>query len=134
MPSRDKELEIRIIDLEEATWRALQKTGEGMIPFITDDCIMQFPLGMKVTSRSEPSVHEILRSPAFIPWKSFELSKIDVQPLGKDAAIVSYLARATRPAQDPEDKDTAFEALCSSVWRWDGEKFALCFHQQTLTE
>jgi len=31
-----KELETRIVDLEEATWRALQKSGEGMIPFITE--------------------------------------------------------------------------------------------------
>lgn len=95
---------------------------------------MQFPLGMKVTSRSDPNVHDILRSEAFIPWKSFELSKIDVQPLGDSAAIISYLARATRPGVDPSDIDMGFEALCVSVWRWDGEKYALCFHQQTLAQ
>jgi hypothetical protein len=93
---------------------------------------MQFPLGMKVTSKSEPSVQDILRSPAFIPWKSYELSKIDVQPVGKDAAIISYLARATRPAQDESDVDFGFEALCCSVWRLDGDKYKICFHQQTL--
>jgi hypothetical protein len=28
-------IETEITDLEEATWRALQKSGEGMLPFIT---------------------------------------------------------------------------------------------------
>lgn len=89
-------------------------------------------MGMKLTSRSDPSVSDILKSPAFIPWKSFELSKIDVQPLGREGAIISYLARATRPAQDETDIDIGFEALCCSVWRFEGGKYALCFHQQTL--
>lgn len=93
---------------------------------------MQFPLGMKVTATSEPSVQDILRSPAFIPWKSYELSKIDVQPVGNGAAIISYLARATRPAQDETDVDFGFEALCCSVWRLVEGKYYLCFHQQTL--
>jgi hypothetical protein len=97
---------------------------------------MQFPLGMKVTSRSDPSVEDILKSEAFIPWKSYELSKIDVQPLGTHAAIISYLAKATRPAVDPDDVDMGFEALCSSVWRWEESKgrWRLCFHQQTLAQ
>jgi hypothetical protein len=102
-----------------------------MIPLLTIDNIVF--AGMKVTPSSDPSVHDILKSPAFIPWKSFELSKIDVQKVG-DSAIVSYLARATRPAQDANDVDFGFEALVCSVWRWDGEKHSLCFHQQTLTQ
>ncbi len=122
-----------IADLEEETWGALSKSGEAMIPFISDDCIMQFPLGMKLTSKSSPSVLDILRSPAFIPWKSFRLSKIDVQPLGTDAAVISYLAKATRPpAGDGDNKDAEFEALCCSVWRRQGETLKMCFHQQTL--
>ena len=93
---------------------------------------MQFPLGMKLTATSEPSVLDVLHSEAFIPWKSFELLNIDVQPAGEGAAIVSYLAVATRPPVEEGEKDSGFEALCCSVWRWDGEKFAMCFHQQTL--
>lgn len=87
---------------------------------------------MKLTPDSDPSVLDVLHSPAFIPWKSFELSKIDVTPIGQDGAVISYLAKATRPSQDEGGRDQEFEALCSSVWRWDGEKFAMCFHQQTL--
>ena len=127
-----KDLKIRILDLEEATWRALQKAGDAMVPFITEDCIMQFPMGMKLTSTSDPSVKDVLNSSAFIPWKSFELMDVDVQAIGEGGAIVSYFARATRPPAQEGEEETEFEALCSSVWRWDGEKYALCFHQQTL--
>lgn len=131
-PSKmSKELRTRIIDLEEATWRALQKSGEALMPFITYDCIMQFPMGMKLTAKSEPSVKDVLHSPAFIPWKTFELLDIDVQPVG-DGAVISYLAQATRPPTEEGGKDALFDALCCTVWRWDGEKFAMCFHQQTL--
>lgn len=127
-----RELRTRIMDLEEATWRALQKSGAAMVPFITDDCIMQFPLGMKLTATSEPSVQDVLHSPAFIPWKTFELLEIDVTPVGSAGAVISYLAKATRPPAEEGGRETQFDALCCSVWRWDGEKFALCFHQQTL--
>ena len=131
-PAMTKELRTRIIDLEEATWRALQKSGEALMPFITDDCIMQFPLGMKLTDKSEPAVKDILHSKAFVPWKSFELRNLDVQPVG-DGAVCSYLAQATRPPVVEGGKDVPFEALCCTVWRWDGEKFSMCFHQQSLT-
>ena len=126
-----RELKTRIMDLEEATWRALQKSGEALIPFLTDDCIMQFPMGMKLTSTSDPSVQDVLYSEAFIPWKTFELLDIDVTPVG-DSAVISYLAQATRPPTEAGGRDAEFDALCCSVWRWDGEKFAMCFHQQTL--
>ncbi|RMX87208.1 hypothetical protein D0869_02526 [Hortaea werneckii] len=123
------DLRYTIRDLEEATWRALQKSGKAMIPYITDDCIMQFPMGMKLTADSEPSTTDILYSPAFVPWKSFELSKVDVLPVGREGAVINYLARATRPPsgpaqgrEDEEEEDVEFEALCSSVWRWEGNR------------
>ncbi|GAB1744473.1 hypothetical protein D0862_14517 [Hortaea werneckii] len=134
------DLRYTIRDLEEATWRALQKSGKALIPYITDDCIMQFPMGMKLTADSEPSTTDILYSPAFVPWKSFELSKVDVLPVGREGAVINYLARATRPPSGPaqgrdeeEEEDVEFEALCSSVWRWEGSKWKMCFHQQTMT-
>ena len=102
------------------------------MPFISEDCIMQFPMGMKLTSDSDPSVQDVLHSPAFIPWKSFELLNVDVTPVGQEGAVISYHAKATRPPNEEGGEDAEFDALCSSVWRWDGEKYALCFHQQTL--
>jgi hypothetical protein len=132
MASRD--LFDTILELEEATWRALQKSGAAMVPYITKDCIMQFPMGLKLTAISEPSVQDILHSPAFVPWKSYVLSKVDVTPLGTAGAVISYMARALRPPAGPEDdRDVEFDALCSSVWRLEGSKWMMCFHQQTLT-
>jgi hypothetical protein len=125
-----------IEDLEEETWRVLQKSdsGSAIMPYLAPDCVMQFPLGVKVSRDTVPSVRDILHSPGFVPWKSYRMSKIDVTPVGKDGAVVSYLVQATRVAADPKDEDVTFEALCSSVWRMsdDGE-FKMCFHQQSLT-
>lgn len=121
--------------LEEKTWEALQKNGAALTPYLTKDAIMQFPMGMKVTAHTEPSIRDILHSEAFVPWKTFSLRKIDVTPVGIDGAVISYLANATRPAIGPEadGPDVPFEALCSSVWRKEGGDWFMCFHQQTLT-
>ena len=123
-----------IEDLEEETWQVLQRSGSAMVPYLAPDCVMQFPLGMKLTRDTVPSVQDILHSSAFVPWKSYRMSKIDVTPVGKDGAVISYLVQATRVAADPKDEDVTFEALCCSVWRMnDDGKFKMCFHQQSLT-
>jgi hypothetical protein len=124
----------QILDLEEATWRALQHRGADLIPYLSRDCIMQFPMGLKVTAQTEPSVHEILHSPAFVPWKTFALRKVDVTAVGLEGAVISYRAVATRASADPQDPgDAGFEALCASVWRMEAGKWMMCFHQQTMT-
>lgn len=123
-----------IEDLEEETWQVLRRSGAAMVPYLAPDCIMQFPLGMKLTRDTIPSVQDILHSPAFVPWKNYRMSKIDVTPVGKDGAVISYMVHATRVAADPKDDDVTFEALCCSVWRMnDDGKFKMCFHQQSLT-
>lgn len=131
----DMSLHDRILDLEEQTWRALQTDGSALIPYLTSDAIMQFPLGLKVTANSRPSVQDILHSSAFVPWRTFRLKNVDVTPVGADGAVISYRAIATRASVDPKDeRDAEFDALCSSVWRKDGASFYMCFHQQTMTE
>jgi hypothetical protein len=130
----DRELRHLISDLEDETWQALQRSGAEMVPYLTKDCIMQFPLGMKLTRDTVPSVQDILHSPAFVPWKTYRLSKVDVTPVGRDGAVISYLVEATRLAVEPGDDDVKFEALCSSVWRGDPDGiFKMCLHQQTMT-
>ena len=68
---------------------------------------------------------------------------IDVTPIGpigeETGGVVSYRVEAVRRAVDAGGEaapggggEAEFDALCVSVWRWDGEKFAMCFHQQTL--
>jgi hypothetical protein len=129
-----KNLFDQILDLEEQTWRALQNDGASLVPFLTKDAIFQFPMGLKVTARTEPSVQEILHSPAFVPWKTFELSKVDVTFVGPEGAVISYRAVATRASADPEDRrEATFDALCSSVWRLEAGNWMMCFHQQTMT-
>ncbi|KAF2716420.1 hypothetical protein K431DRAFT_235422 [Polychaeton citri CBS 116435] len=124
-----------ILGLEEATWKALKHSGEALIPYLAEDCIMQFPMGMKLTRDSEPSVRDILHSPAFVPWKAFLLDEVDVTNVGRDGAVISYRANATRPPTgvpgDDGDEDVKFEALCSTVWRKDGGTWLMIFHQQT---
>lgn len=129
-----REIRHLVEDLEEETWQALKRSGAAMVPYLTADCVMQFPLGMKLTRDTTPSVHDILHSPAFVPWKSYRLSKMDVTPVGKDGAVISYLVRATREGADPEDDDVKFEALCCSVWRVEADgELKMCLHQQTMT-
>lgn len=93
-----------------------------------------FPMGMKITADTEPSVQEILHSKAFVPWKTFELSKVDVTPIGEEGAVISYKAIATRVSTGKEEeRDAVFDALCSSVWRLEDGKWMMCLHQQTLS-
>lgn len=123
----------QILNLEESTWIALQTSGAALVPYLTKDAIMQFPMGLKVTSKTEPSVQDILHSPAFVPWKRFKLRKVDVTPVGPDGAVISYQATATRASADPKDtRDAEFDALCCSVWRKEGGSWMMCFHQQTM--
>jgi hypothetical protein len=51
-----RELRYLVEDLEEETWQALKRSGADMVPYLTKDCVMQFPLGMKLTRDTVPSV------------------------------------------------------------------------------
>ena len=122
-----------IKDLEDQTWKALQKDGASLIPFLSKDCIMLFPMGMKVTAMSEPSLKEVMTSEAFVPWKSYKMSDVEVTTLGPDAAVISYKVSATRPPIDAPDDGEPFRALISSTWRRDvdGAGWLMVLHQQT---
>jgi hypothetical protein len=125
-----------ILQLEDQTWQALQTSGSKLTPFLTKDAIMQFPLGVKVTAHSQPTLTEVLHSPGFLPWKTYSLKNVDVTSVGPDGAVISYLATATRATVGSEGvkDDVEWEALCSSVWRKESDgRFYMCFHQQTLT-
>jgi hypothetical protein len=124
-----------ILYLEDKTWQALQRSGKDLMPYLTKDAIMQFPLGVKVTADSQPSLTEILKTPGFVPWKTYSLKNVDVTSIGPEGAVISYLAVAARATVGSEGGDVVeWEALCSSVWRKEGDgKFYMCFHQQTLT-
>jgi hypothetical protein len=127
-----------IFALEDSTWKALMQSGADLLPFLSRDCIMLFPLGMKITAKSEPSLEDVMKSDAFVPWKRYKLSDVAVTPLGPESALISYRVNATRQhiTQDDDTRQDEFKALISSTWRRDPEagKFLMCFHQQTPYE
>ena len=136
MPLSAKEVTNVITRLEHETWRALSKTGGDMLPYLASDCTMLFPLGLKVTNTSEPSLRDILTSEAFIPWETYKLSDINVIILGKHSAAICYRVEATRPPLPGMEEDVVFKALITSVWRNDRDEGAwlLVVHQQTPVE
>ena len=122
-----------IVNLEDATWRALSSDGAALLPFLSRDCTMQLPLGMKLTHVSSPSLEDVMTSEAFVPWKEFKMRDTVVAPLGHEAAIITYSVEATRPHMDEDEDDVTFRALIGSVWKFEreGNKWLMCFHQQT---
>lgn len=119
-----------IIELEHKTWQALQKTGADLLPFLSQDCQMLFPLGMRVTHTSVPNLTQVMTSEAFEPWATYHMKEVEVTSVGEDGAIISYKAEATKSADAP-----TFRALISSIWRRDSSQSAgewlMCCHQQT---
>ena len=122
-----------IVNLEDATWRALSNDGAALLPFLSKDCTMLLPLGMKLTHTSEPSLTEVMTSDGFIPWKSYKMRETKVTPLGHEAAVITYMVEATRPPLEDGDEELPFRALIGSVWKFEreGSKWLMCFHQQT---
>lgn len=92
-----------IASLEDQTWKVQSKGGSDLLPFLSSDCVMAFPFGMKISTGTEPSIKDVMTSDAFLPWKSYRLSEVIVTPMGSDGAVISYKVKATRP--DPERPD-----------------------------
>ncbi len=92
-------------------------------------------MGLKVSETSDPSLTDIMLSDAFIPWLRYDLTDVVVTALGREAALITYMAQALRPALEG-DGEVEFNARCASVWRLDAEaeKWLMCFHQQTPFE
>lgn len=127
-----------ILDLEDQTWKALMETGAALLPFLSQDCIMLFPLGLKVSARSTPNLGEVLKSEAFVPWRRYRLMEVEVKALGSESALISYRVHATRQhiTSDDDERQDEFRALISSTWTKDPEagRWLMCFHQQTPYE
>lgn len=120
-----------IAALEEETWKVLTRSGKELIPYLSKDCIMQFPFGMSISAASEPSIQDVMTSDAFVPWRSYSLSHVVVISVGDDGAVISYRVKASRP--DADGRDDRFRALVCSVWRKESDAgvWKMCFHQQT---
>lgn len=93
---------------------------------------MIFAGDVLLTANSSPTLHEMLQSPDYQPWKGYKLSHDEVVPLGTDAALIYYRVEAVRD-------ETVFRAICSSAWVKEGpaegstdEVWNMASHQQTL--
>lgn len=128
-----KTLHDTIFELEDATWKALSDSGAKLIPFLSKDCSMLFPMGVKVTATSTPNLKEVMTSESFVPWASYKMSNVEVTELGDDAAIITYRCRAMRPEINAPDDGTPFTALLSTVWRKTEPDagYLMVLHQQT---
>lgn len=134
MAEQGEPLTEMITDLEDQTWKVLSRDGADLLPFLSSDCVMAFPFGMKISATSVPSIKDVMTSDAFLPWKSYHMSEVVVTPVGSDGAVISYKVKAMRPEPDDRDKHAKFRALISTVWRrtpGEGGGWLMCYHQQT---
>jgi hypothetical protein len=111
------------MELERAGWRALSAGGDQAARFYEEvlaaDVLMLLPGDMVLDDREQ-----IIASMQGPPWDSFELSDERLLPLGHDSAVVAYRASAIRAGQ-------RYEALISSTYVLDSDKWRLAVHQQT---
>lgn len=114
-----------IISLECATWEALKRNGEALIPFLSSDCVMLFPGAPILSSTSDPPLTDILMRPDMKPWISYKMSNVHVLDL-HGAASISYEVVAQRHEQE-------YKASITSIWREDRGGWRMCLHQQTPT-
>lgn len=123
-----------ITSLEDQTWKVLSQNGADLLPFLSSDCMMAFPFGMKISAVSNPSIKDVMTSKDFLPWKSYHMREVVVTPVGSDGAVISYNVKARRPDPENPGEDAKFRALISSVWRrtpGEGGGWLMCYHQQT---
>ena len=132
-PKQPETLEEMIITLEDATWKVMEDNAADLERFITDDCIFIFAGGLKLSSDSEPTLRESLKSEAYVPWSGHKMSDIEITLIGGEGAIISYKVEATRPAVDDSEEDDVFTALVSSTWRRDEDsgRLLMCHSHQT---
>lgn len=121
-----------ILDLEDQTWKALQRDGAALIPFLSREAQMLFPMGVYVTATTSPNLKEVMTSEAFIPWRTYDMSEVKVTELGPDAACITYRVKALRPNVGAADDGLPFRALVTSIWRRQhGADWLMVLHQQT---
>jgi hypothetical protein len=122
-----------ITNLEHETWRAMQSSGAALFPYLSPQCIFLFPMGLKVSAHTTPSLHDVLTSDAFVPWTSYNMEDIEVLAIGNTGAVITYEVSAIRPPLGVGGREEEFRALASTTWTLDEErgKWAMLVHQQT---
>ncbi|GES66491.1 major facilitator superfamily MFS_1 [Aspergillus terreus] len=124
-------MDSEILTLEHKSWDALCKSGSSLLPMLSNDCVMVFPAGLKLSARSTPSLSSVLTSEDFVPWSTYAVldSEIRVLDASGQTALICYRVSAER--EDANSGSQAFRASCSSVWRKKSGRWEMVFHQQT---
>lgn len=122
-----------ITALEHDTWAAMQSSGSALLPYLSPRCVLLFPMGLKVSTGTTPSIDEVLHSDAFVPWQSYTMKDVEVLEIGTTGAVITYEVSAIRPPLGVGGREEKFRALISSTWTLDEEKgkWTLLVHQQT---
>jgi hypothetical protein len=112
-------LEQELVALERAFW---ERAGDRAFydERLTEDAVMVFPAPYGIMSR-EGTLAAVA---AATGWEDVELSETTVVPLGDEAAVLAYRARAAREGQ-------AYETFASSSYVRRGGAWRLALHQQT---
>jgi hypothetical protein len=112
-----------LLTLEREGWDALRRGGDAARDFydrvLAREVLMLLPGGMVIDDREQ--VVDAMRGP---PWDDHELFDERVLPLGDDAAVVAYRARARRG-------EMTYEALFNSTYVREDGAWRLALHEQT---
>lgn len=113
-----------VLAIERRAWQALSTSGaagEFYDDVLADEVLMLLPGGLVIDDRAA-----VVESMGGAPWDSYELRDERVHRVSADVAVVAYAATATRG-------DHTYDALFSSTYVRDGERWRLSVHQQTPT-
>jgi hypothetical protein len=112
-----------LLQLEQDGWQALATSGEDAAAFygriLAPRILALLPGGVVIDDRET-----MISAMRGAPWDSYQIADARVVPLGSDAAVVAYRARARRG----EDE---YEAWFASTYVRDGQGWRLAVHQQT---
>lgn len=112
-----------LVALEHAGWAALSSSGRDARAFYDDvlasEVVMLLPGGLAITDRAQA-----LDSMSGAPWDRYELRHERVHAFTERCAAVTYRAEARRDQQ-------RYDALASSTYVRDGDRWLLALHQQT---
>jgi Domain of unknown function (DUF4440) len=116
-------LEDELLELERSGWKALASDGPSAAEFyrrvLAARILFILPGGIVSDDREE-----MVSAVGGAPWDAYELSDERVEPLGVDAAVVAYRARARRAGND-------YDAWFTSTYRREADGWRLALHQQT---
>ena len=75
---------------ENRLWEAMENDSAEVLRLLSDDCIMQFPNGRKVSATTKPSLKDTFSSDVFVPWTGHKMSDFEAMRTGRDGAVLTH--------------------------------------------